>query len=111
MKLQNLHEAKYDQPKLKKGLENLLKFFRSEEVVNRGDEDVVIWHIREGLVAYHKGLLDPDDLDLILFIEFDEHDPRKAKEVMITYQNMDQAEELVKDFIPNVQIHQTRQLY
>lgn len=109
MKLQNLHEAKYDQPKPKKGLENLLRFFDREEI--GAGEDIALWYVREGLIVFDKGLYHPDDQPQVIYIEFDHDDPRKAKEVMITYQNDDQGDTTVKEIVKNFEVHQTRQLY
>ncbi len=105
MKLQNLHEVKYDAPDTKKRLDNLMRFFTEEQY----EDDIRIWSVRDNFVVRYTR---EEDVPLVGSIEFAYEKEIDWKDhVLITYKNGDQDDIPVKDMVKHFEVHETRKVY
>ncbi|KKM78450.1 hypothetical protein LCGC14_1359770 [marine sediment metagenome] len=107
MKLQNLHEVKYNAPLHgKKSLDNLMKFFIEEQY----EDDIRIWSVRDNFVV--RNTSEGGDLNQLESIEFAYENETEWKDhVLITYKNGRQDDIPIKDMIQKFEVHETRKVY
>lgn len=103
MKLQQLHEAQYDAPDTKKGLDNLMKFFVEE---HSHDE---VWKVRDNFVVRNTVAEDESPVGAIEFAYEKEADWKDW--VLITYMSGGQDDMPIKDMIEQFEVHETRKVY
>jgi len=105
MKLQQLQEAKYATQDIKKGLDNLMKFFVEEHY----EDDIRIWKVRDNFVVRNT---DEEDETSVSNIEFAyNNEPAWKDHVLITYMNGGQDDIPIKDMIQKFEVHETRKVY
>ena len=105
MKLRNLHEAKYNAPDTKKGLDNLMRFFTEEQY----EDDIRIWTVRDNFVVRNTSEEGETPVGSIEFAY--EKEINWKDHVLITYKNGGQDDIPIKDMVKQFEVHETRKVY